>query len=144
MVEKETGLNIKCLRSDRGGGFTSNYSMIFVKHMGSRDNLRLPTLHNRMEWQSVIMKTLMDMVRYLLIEKRMPNYFWSEAANWGCHILNRCATTSVINMVPEERWSGNKPSVEHVHIFGCIGYVLIQSQLRTNRQQKHKVCLLRD
>nr|GEW01292.1 retrovirus-related Pol polyprotein from transposon TNT 1-94 [Tanacetum cinerariifolium] len=79
--------------------------------------------------------------RCLLIEKDMPKYFWPEASNWACHILNRCATTSLVNKVPEETWTSMKPNVSYFKIFGCIGFVHVPSQLRSKLEEKSQKCV---
>lgn len=71
----------------------------------------------------------------------MPKWFWSEAANWACFILNRCATTSVEDKVPKEAWSGHTPNVDFLKIFGCIGYVHVPTQLRTKLDNKSIKCI---
>nr|GEW75859.1 hypothetical protein [Tanacetum cinerariifolium] len=40
-------------------------------------------------------------------------------------VINRCLTSAIKDMTPEEAWSGIKPSVEHFKVFGCIGHVHI-------------------
>ena len=50
MVENESGMKIKCLRSDNGGEFTSNNSMSSMKVMELRGNFQLQKILNRMGW----------------------------------------------------------------------------------------------
>ncbi|XP_076890159.1 uncharacterized protein LOC143541145 [Bidens hawaiensis] len=53
---------------------------------------------------SIMTKNRMFVVQAKRIEKEniCMQWFWSEAANWACHILNHCATTSLEERVPEE------------------------------------------
>ncbi|KAJ0926043.1 putative RNA-directed DNA polymerase [Helianthus annuus] len=68
----------------------------------------------------------------------------AEATKWACHVLNRCISRSLDNQVPEELWSGIKPTVDYFRVFGCIGYVHVPSQLRTKLDDRsHKCVLLR-
>jgi hypothetical protein len=39
------------------------------------------------------------------------------------YVLNRSSTKSVDGVTPFELWFGKKPSIHHLHTFGCIGYV---------------------
>lgn len=48
LVEKEAEVSIKCLRTDRGGEFTSHEFMFFAKSMASRGSSLLHTRHNKM------------------------------------------------------------------------------------------------
>jgi len=67
----------------------------------------------------------MNMIRCMLTAKSVPKKFWLEAVNRSTHILNRCPTFSILDMTPEEAWSGVKPSVKHFKIFGCTGHLHI-------------------
>lgn len=72
----------------------------------------------------------------------MPKKFWPEAARWTSHVLNRSLTSAVNDMVPEECWSGVKPSVDHFRVFGCIGHVHIPEQHRIKLDNKSHKCIL--
>lgn len=80
----------------------------------------------------------MNMVRSMLSEKQMPKEFWVEAANWSIHILNRCPTTALENMTPQEAWTGCKPRVDHFQIFGCLAHVHVPDQKRIKLDEKSK------
>ena len=68
-------------------------------------------------------KTIMNMVRSILSEKKVSKNFWPEAINWTVHVVNRSPTVVIKDMTPEEAWSGVKPNVDYFRIFGCIGHV---------------------
>ena len=42
MVERETGINLKCLRTDNGGEYTSNDFEGYCSHHGTRDEKTIP------------------------------------------------------------------------------------------------------
>nr|GEX68647.1 putative RNA-directed DNA polymerase [Tanacetum cinerariifolium] len=98
----EVGKYICCLRSDRGGEYTSNSFNQFGEAHGIK--------------------------RCLLAEKEMPKHFWPEAAKWACYVLNRCSTNTLNDMVPKECWSGIKPNVDYFRVFGCIAHVHVPKQ----------------
>lgn len=68
----------------------------------------------------------------------MSKEFWAEAANWSIHILNRCPTTSLENMTPQEAWTGCKPRVDHFRIFGCLAHVHVPDHKRIKLDDKSK------
>lgn len=84
----------------------------------------------------------MNMVRSLLVEKNIPKNFWPKAVTWAFYILNRSPTTSVKDMTPEEAWSGVKPYVEHLRVFGCITHAHVPDARRTKLQNKSRSCVL--
>lgn len=60
------------------------------------------------------------MVTSMLEEKNLPHSFWGEAAITAVHVMNRFPTKRLGPMVPEEAWSGNKPSIKHFKIFKSL------------------------
>ena len=78
----------------------------------------------------------MNLVRAMLSEKKIPKTFWAEAARWAIHVLNRSPTFAMKDVTLKEAWSGEKPSVEHFRVFGCIGHVHIPDAKRTKLEDK--------
>lgn len=87
-------------------------------------------------------RTVMNMVRCMLAERKMPKNFWPEAVNWTIHVLNRSPTLAVKNQTPEEAWSGGRPSVEHFRIFGCVAYAHVPDVRRKKLYAKSLPCVL--
>jgi hypothetical protein len=48
----------------------------------------------------------MNMVRCMLLEKKIPKEFWLEDVNWTIHLLNRCPALAVKDKTPKEAWCG--------------------------------------
>lgn len=67
-------------------------------------------------------KTNMNMVRCMLKSKNLPNYLWHEAVSTTVHILNRSPTKRLTGMTLEVAWTGVKPCVAHLRVFGSICY----------------------
>ena len=63
------------------------------------------------------------MARSLLKAKSMPAHFWGEAVTTNVYLLNRATTKSVAKMTPYEAWSGRRPAVHHLRVFGCVAHV---------------------
>ena len=60
--------------------------------------------------------------------KSIPNIFWAEVVATLVYLLKICPTRSVKNMTPYEAWSGRKPGVAHLKVFGCISYVHVPDE----------------
>ncbi|CAA0832646.1 Uncharacterized mitochondrial protein AtMg00710, partial [Striga hermonthica] len=76
------------------------------------------------------------MARTMLAEKNMPKEFWAEAIYTTVYLLNRCPTKVVQNKTPIEAWSGQKPSAQHLRVFGSICYVHIPKKKRHKLEEK--------
>jgi len=58
----------------------------------------------------------------------IPNYLWGEAVKHATYIINRIGTRSLTLQTPYEAFKGRKPNIEHLRVFGCIGYAKTESQ----------------
>ena len=83
-------------------------------------------------------KTIMNMVRSVLIGRHVPKLFWLEATRWCIHIINRTPTTTMQDKTPEEAWGGIKPSIAYFRVFGCIAHVHTSYQHRIKLDGKSK------
>jgi hypothetical protein len=58
------------------------------------------------------------------------------------YVLNKCPTKRLDGITPEESWSGNKPSVKHLRMFGSIAYKHVPDQLRKKLDDKLVMMIL--
>lgn len=56
---------------------------------------------------------------------KMPNYFWEEAIRHATYLLNRLPTSAVTEITPFEAWSGKKPHMKHLRVFGCVAHMKV-------------------
>lgn len=73
--------------------------------------------------------------------KNLSNKYWGAIVKYVIHILNRCPMKSLDNIVPKEAWTGRKPDVSHMRLFGCVAYALIPEKLRQKLDDKSKKCI---
>ncbi|KAL4364247.1 hypothetical protein GQ457_04G014290 [Hibiscus cannabinus] len=130
LVEKESGFEIKSLRSDRGGEFTSNEFNDFCKANGIRRPLTVPRSPQQNGVAKRKNRTILNMARSMLKVKNMPKEFWVEAVSCAVYFSNRSPTKNVDNVTPQEAWSERKPSVRHILVFGSIAYAHVPDQGR--------------
>ena len=71
----------------------------------------------------------------------MPHFYWAEAVNTAVYIMNRTPTAAVHDVTPEEKYTGNKPYLAHMKVFGCIAYVHVSDELRTKLNLKAEKCV---
>ena len=64
------------------------------------------------------------MSRNILHENNLPNYFWAEAVNTSCYILNRVLIRSSLNKTPYELWKNKKPNISYFKVFGSKCFIL--------------------
>ena len=66
----------------------------------------------------------------MLHEKGLPYSLWGEAVVTSVYLLNRCPIKALENVTPFEKFSGRKPGIKHLRVFGSLGYSLIPGNLR--------------
>ena len=64
------------------------------------------------------------MARTMLNDSNLPKYFWADAVNTACYVMNRALIRPILKKTPYEIYKGRKPNISHFHIFGCKCFVL--------------------
>ncbi|MCH81752.1 copia-type polyprotein, partial [Trifolium medium] len=141
MVEKECGEAIVCLRTDRGGEFNSHEFKDYCEENGIKRQLTAAYTPQQNGIAERKNRTIMEMVRSMLAGKDMPKMFWPEAVNWSIYVLNRSPAAALLDVTPEEAWSGIKSSVKHFKIFGCIAYSHVPDAHRRKLDDKSVKCI---
>ncbi|GJT03883.1 retrovirus-related pol polyprotein from transposon TNT 1-94 [Tanacetum coccineum] len=142
LVEKETGLPIKCLRTDRGGEFNSDEFKEMCRENGIQRQLTAAYTPQQNGVSERKNRTILSMARAVLSDQGIPKRFWAEVVNWSNYVLNRCPNAALIDITPEEAWSGNRPSISHLRVFGCLANVHIPQQQRTKLDDRSMECVL--
>lgn len=128
-VENQTNKKIKTLRSDNGGEYCNNAFKNIVESSGILHQTTCAYTSQQNGKAERYFRSLMDKARCLLTDANLPNKFWAEAVNTASYLLNRSPSKS-IKSTPEEVWSGKKPNLSHVKVFGCKAYTHIPTQKR--------------
>ena len=132
-IENQCGKQIKIVRSDRGkeyyGKYTENGQApgAFAKFLQENEIVAQYTMSGSPDHNGVTERrnqTLMDMIRSMMSNTKLPQYLWSEALKTAVYILNRVPTKAVPK-TPFELFKGWKPSLRHIHVWGCSSDVRI-------------------
>eukprot|EP01018_Ginkgo_biloba_P012046 Gb_36581 [translate_table: standard] len=57
------------------------------------------------------------------------------------YLLNRSPTNALVNKTPKEAWTGIKPDVSNLRIFGCLAYAHVPNEKRTKMESKIIKCI---
>ena len=57
-------------------------------------------------------RTLIEAARSMLSEYSLPKYFWAEAVNTACYVINRVKIRPKVNKTPYEVLKGNTPNLD--------------------------------
>ena len=73
----------------------------------------------------------MEAARDMLHDQDLPMHIWAEAARTAMYVQTHTPHRVLENKTPEELFSGKKPEVSHLRIFGCPVYIHIPKEKRT-------------
>ncbi|KAD5961118.1 hypothetical protein E3N88_12591 [Mikania micrantha] len=107
-VEVEYSLQVKALKSDRGGEFLNHLFTSYCEETGIK---RLFTTPYSPQQNGIV-------------ERRNQT---GEAVRHSVYVLNRVTTKAVKNVTPYEVLKGRKPNISHLKVFGCLAHMKIPS-----------------
>jgi len=81
----------------------------------------------------------MEMVRCML--SNLPKFLWGEVMSTPIYTLNRHSTKTIQSKTPFEAWSGRKPNISHLRVFGCEAFSFIVSEKKKKLDQKAEKCI---
>ena len=141
MVENETGLKIKRVRSDNGGEYRDNRFRELCANNGIKMEKTVPMTPQQNGVAERMNITLNERARSMGIHAGLPKMFWAEAANTEAYLINRGPSIHLDGKIPEEVWSGKEVNLSHLRVFGCISYVHIDSAERSKLDAKSNKCV---
>ncbi|KAH9649255.1 Integrase catalytic domain-containing protein [Citrus sinensis] len=123
-LQNEKGHDIICIRSDHGGEFENHAFENFCNNLGIEHQFsspRTPQQNGVVERKN---RSIQEMARTMLNENALPKYFWAEAVNTACYVLNRVLIRPHLNKTTYELWKDRKPNIGYFKVFGCKCFIL--------------------
>ncbi|KAJ9542460.1 hypothetical protein OSB04_028966 [Centaurea solstitialis] len=123
-MEKLNNLTVRSIRRDHGTEFKNSTLETFFDQKGISQNfssVRTPQQNGVAERRN---RTLIEAAQSMLSEANLATQFWAEAVNTACYTQNRSLIVKRFRRTPYELFRNRKPSIEHLHIFGCVCYIL--------------------
>ncbi|GBP06449.1 Retrovirus-related Pol polyprotein from transposon TNT 1-94 [Eumeta japonica] len=139
LVENQQSKKIKILRSDNGGEFCSTEMTNFLKQSGivhQKTNSFTPEQNGLSERYN---RTIVEKARCLLYDAKFEKFLWAEAVNTAVYLKNRSPAAGLDgSKTPYEIWTGRKPELNHIRIFGSPTMVHIPKEKRRKWDKKAK------
>jgi hypothetical protein len=90
---------------------------------------------------SIIIRTINNVIRTLLIQASLPGRYWAEGLHIAVYLLNRLPTKMISAACPHLALFGSTPSYEHLHVFGCACYPNIATTAPHNLAPRSTGCV---
>lgn len=116
---------IKVFRTNRGGEFTSNDFKTFCEDAGIERHFTTPYTPQQNGVVERRNRTVVEMARSYLKEMNLQMELWGEAVRHSVFVLNRLPTRPLSDQTPYEAWTGLKPNIGHIRVFGCLTHMKI-------------------
>ena len=142
MMKTITGRTVAALRSDNGGEYTSTAFKDFCLTEGITHELPPPYNPQRNGVAERKNRSLLDITRCLLLDRQLPGHLWGEAVKAAADILNLRSTKRHPDKTPTELFSGKKPTIAHLRIFGSSAFTLIPKPSRSKLDPRSEKCVL--
>jgi hypothetical protein len=76
----------------------------------------------------------------MLLDASLPEAYWYDALEYATLIHNVTPTRALGDLTPEEAWSGNKPNVSRLRVFGSQAFVHVPEQFQGKLSARSLVC----
>ncbi|XP_056861959.1 uncharacterized protein LOC130509786 [Raphanus sativus] len=112
------------IKSDHGGEFQNEEFDKFCHSQGIRHQYAAPRTPQQKGVVERKNRTLQEMARAMLCGNSVPSGFWAEAISTACYVINRVYVKPKTKTTPYEIFKGKTPNLSHLHVFGCLCYIL--------------------
>nr|GEX20132.1 hypothetical protein [Tanacetum cinerariifolium] len=108
-----------------------------IEHQTS--TTRTPDQNGVVERQN---RTLVKAARTMISALKLSLFFWAEAIAAACYTQNRSIIVLTHGKTPYHIINNMKPSIKHIHIFGCICYITRDGKNLDTMKEKGDQCIL--
>nr|GEX58015.1 integrase, catalytic region, zinc finger, CCHC-type, peptidase aspartic, catalytic [Tanacetum cinerariifolium] len=123
MIQRNLQAPVITIRNDKGTEFLNKTLNAFFKEEG----IEHQTLTARTPEQNGVVerwnRTLVEAARTMLSASQLPLFIWAEAIATACYTQDRSIIISTHDKTPYHIINDMKPSIKHLHIFGCTCYI---------------------
>lgn len=142
-VENQQSQKIKILRSDNGGEFCSAEMENYLKRHGIIHQKTVPYTPEQNGLSERYNRSIVEKARCLLYDASFDKHLWAEAVNTAVYLKN-CSPAAALNnnSTPYEMWTGRKPNLQHIRVFGSPVMVHIPKVRRNKWDKKSQMLYL--
>ncbi|CAB77906.1 putative polyprotein [Arabidopsis thaliana] len=123
LVENQSGNRVKTLRTDNGLEFCNRMFDGFCEERGIQRHRTCPYTPQQNGVVERMNRTIMERVRSMLCDSRLPKRFWAEATHTAVLLINKTPCSANNFEFPDKRWSGKAPIYSYLRRYGCVTFV---------------------
>jgi hypothetical protein len=138
-AELETGLKVKSLRSDSGGEYTAKHVQQFLTDCGIKHEIMTADTPQHNGVAECLNCMLLNKTHAMLSDANLPKTYWLEALNYAM-LLHNVSPSKSLGTTPTEEYTGIKPDVSQLCVFGCVAHVHVPEQARGKLSARSMTC----
>jgi hypothetical protein len=126
------------LKSKNGGEHTSNEFKDFCREAGIKRELTTPynPQHNGVAERKN--RSIVEAAKAMIHDQNLPMHLWEKASSTAAYVQNRSPHKILGNKTPKEVFTGKKPKVSHLRIFGFPMYIHVLKEKRMKLEPSGK------
>ncbi|RDY03371.1 hypothetical protein CR513_13054, partial [Mucuna pruriens] len=128
LVERQSSKKVKCIHSDNDGEYCGSFD-VYCKQQGIRHEKTPPKTSQLNGLVERMNRTLIERVRCMLSEARLPKNFWGEALYIAVHVINLSPIVALNIEVSDKIW------------FGKDAFVHVPKDERSKLDMKSRQCI---
>ena len=140
-IRQATTQRLLKFRSDNGKEYTDHRVEEFFARKGVTQEFTIPYTPQQNSVAERDNRTIMEMVRCMLLDRNISNRFWGEALATALYTLNKVASRELQGLTPYELWFGEALDVRDLRTFGSIAYAHVPKKPRKKLDSKTKECI---
>lgn len=139
LVEKQFNLQIKTLRCDNGGEYTSTSFRTFLANHGIQQQFSCPHTPEQNGLAERKHHHILELIRTLFAQSNLPHKYWVEIAHTSVYLINRLPSKSLHNLSLLQQLFNCVPDYNFLKAYGCACY----PWLRPYTSNKFEFCSCR-
>ncbi|CAA7270908.1 unnamed protein product [Cyclocybe aegerita] len=131
--EHQTDRKLKKLHLDMGKEFLNWACEEYCREAGIVLKSTAPYAHASNGVYEQTNHTVIEGVRCLLCDSRLPPSLWADAAAMSVYTRNLIPSSHHPGKVPAEVWTGKRQDVSHLRPFGCTAYAKVPKEVNPSK-----------
>lgn len=136
LVHNQKDKRMKKIRTDNGGEYINRSVQNTTERFGIVHEKSPPYTPQMNGVAERFNRTIVEMIRSMLHHNSSPLQLWAEALQTAVYLINLQPKKILDWKSPLEIWTGQKPDVTHLRVFGCPVEAYVSVKLRRKLESK--------
>ncbi|GJZ16739.1 retrovirus-related pol polyprotein from transposon TNT 1-94 [Tanacetum coccineum] len=142
MIQHNIQAQVITIRTDISTKFLNQTLHAYFKEKGVEHQTYTPRTPEQNGIVKIRNRTLVEVSRTMILASKLPLFFWAKAIATACYTQNRSIIIPTHEKTTYHIINDRKPSIKHLHIFGCTCYLTRDGENLNKMKEKGDPCIL--